>query len=100
MPAEQTVPTTPSGMTATDATTVAATLRDYPVPGSYSTARPVRDTRRGRGYRSRLRRFVGAVFALLLLAAVPVVSAYVSYKLASGENPFEWPPTVDLRNVF
>jgi hypothetical protein len=31
---------------------------------------------------------------------VPVVSAYVSYKLASGENPFEWPPSMDLSRVF
>jgi hypothetical protein len=38
--------------------------------------------------------------ALLLLLAVPVVSAYVAYKLASGENPFDWPPTVDLSHVF
>jgi hypothetical protein len=28
------------------------------------------------------------------------VSAYVSYKLASGENPFEWPPTVDYDSFF
>jgi hypothetical protein len=38
--------------------------------------------------------------ALLLLLAVPVVSAYVSYKLASGQNPFEWPPTVDYDQIF
>jgi hypothetical protein len=36
----------------------------------------------------------------LLLIAVPVVSAYVAYKLASDENPFNWPPTVDLSRVF
>ncbi len=45
------------------------------------------------------RRFFGALFAMLLLLAVPVVTAYVSYKLASGENPFEWPPTVDLSHI-
>jgi hypothetical protein len=50
--------------------------------------------------RSAGRRFFTAVFALLLLVAVPVVSAYVSYKLASGENPFEWPPTVDYDKFF
>jgi hypothetical protein len=37
---------------------------------------------------------------VLLLIAVPVVSAYVSYKLASGENPFVWPPSMDLSHVF
>lgn len=50
--------------------------------------------------RSGVRRFLGALLALLLLVAVPVVSAYVAYKLASGESPFEWPPTVDYSNVF
>jgi hypothetical protein len=50
--------------------------------------------------RGRVRRFFGALFALLLLLAVPVVSAYVAYKLASGENPFEWPPSMDLSRVF
>jgi hypothetical protein len=55
----------------------------------------VRPRRRGK-----FRRFLGALFALLLLVAVPVVSAYVSYKLASGENPFEWPPSMDLSRVF
>jgi len=48
----------------------------------------------------RARRFFGALFAMLLCLAVPVVSAYVSYKLASGENPFEWPPNMDLSNIF
>ncbi len=48
----------------------------------------------------RVRRFFGALSALLLLLAVPVVSAYVAYKLASGENPFEWPPSMDLSRVF
>jgi hypothetical protein len=55
----------------------------------------VRPRRRGR-----FRRFLGVLFALILLVAVPVVSAYVSYKLASGENPFEWPPSMDLSRVF
>jgi hypothetical protein len=50
--------------------------------------------------RGRVRRLFGALFALLLLLAVPVVSAYVAYKLASGENPFEWPPSMDLSRVF
>jgi len=47
-----------------------------------------------------LRRFFGAILALVLIVAVPVVSAYVAYKLASGQNPFEWPPTMDLSRVF
>jgi hypothetical protein len=50
--------------------------------------------------RGRCRRFLGALLALLLVLAVPVVSAYVSYKLASGENPFDWPPSMDLSRVF
>jgi hypothetical protein len=50
--------------------------------------------------RSGGRRFLIAVLSLLLLIAVPVVSAYVSYKLASGENPFVWPPSMDLSHVF
>jgi len=57
---------------------------------------PVRRRRR----RGRFRRFLGAVFALILLLAVPVVSAYVSYKLSLGESPFSWPPTMDLSRVF
>ena len=48
----------------------------------------------------RARRFFGALFAMLLCLAVPVASAYVSYKLTSGENPFEWPPSMDLSNIF
>jgi hypothetical protein len=50
--------------------------------------------------KGRIRRFFGAVIALLLLIAVPVVSAYVAYKLSSGENPFEWPPSMDLSRIF
>jgi hypothetical protein len=61
---------------------------------------PVRPQRPARRKRSAVRRFLGALIALLLLLAVPVVSAYVAYKLASGENPFDWPPTVDLSRVF
>jgi hypothetical protein len=60
----------------------------------------VRAQRPLRRKRSAVRRFLGALIALLLLLAVPVVSAYVAYKLASGENPFDWPPTVDLSRVF
>jgi hypothetical protein len=37
---------------------------------------------------------------LAVILSVPVVSAYVAYKLASGENPFEWPPSMDLSHVF
>ncbi|HEX6872708.1 MAG TPA: hypothetical protein VF163_16550 [Micromonosporaceae bacterium] len=66
----------------------------YPGPASYPAQAPVRRRRSG------ARRFFGALFAVLLILAVPVVSAYVSYKLASGENPFEWPPTVDYSHVF
>jgi hypothetical protein len=73
----------------------------YPEPGAtrlgpaipLAPARPMK--RRGR-----FRRFLGALFALALLLAVPVVTAYVSYKLASGENPFEWPPSMDLSRIF
>jgi hypothetical protein len=50
--------------------------------------------------RSGTRRLFIALLAVLLLLAVPVVSAYVSYKLASGENPFVWPPSMDLSHVF
>jgi hypothetical protein len=50
--------------------------------------------------RSGAHRFFVALLAVLLIVAVPVVSAYVSYKLASGENPFQWPPTMDLSHVF
>jgi hypothetical protein len=41
-----------------------------------------------------------ALLALVLIVVVPIVSAYVSYKLAAGENPFEWPPTVDYQKIF
>ena len=50
--------------------------------------------------RSRTSRFFLALLALVLLLSVPVVSAYVAYKLASGGNPFEWPPTIDYDQIF
>jgi hypothetical protein len=50
--------------------------------------------------RSGTSRVVAALLSVVLILAVPVVSAYVSYKLASGENPFVWPPTMDLSHVF
>jgi hypothetical protein len=71
-----------------------ATSKATPRPGA-----PLRQAA-PRRRRSGLRRFLGAVVALLLLIAVPVASAYVAYKLASDENPFNWPPTVDLSRVF
>jgi hypothetical protein len=55
---------------------------------------------RARVRRSRARRFVLAVVAVSLIIAVPVVSAYVAYKLTIGENPFSWPPTVEFRTIF
>lgn len=57
--------------------------------------RPPRQRGRRRG-----RRALVALFALVLLIAVPVTSAYVAYKLTAGENPFEWPPTVDYDKIF
>jgi hypothetical protein len=57
--------------------------------------RPPRQRGRRRG-----RRALIALFALVLLIAVPVTSAYVAYKLTAGENPFEWPPTVDYDKIF
>jgi hypothetical protein len=69
-------------------------------PRAAAPKAPVRAQRPLRRKRSAVRRFLGALIALLLLLAVPVVSAYVAYKLASGENPFDWPPTVDLSRVF
>jgi hypothetical protein len=70
-----------------------------PAPGRPGTAaRPAP----GRGLpapRER-RRWVTALLAIVLLIAVPVVSAYVAYKLTAGESPFEWPPTVDYDTIF
>jgi len=54
---------------------------------------------RGQG-RSRSGRFFTVLFAILLLIAVPLVSAYVAYKLSLGDSPFEWPPTVDFDKIF
>jgi hypothetical protein len=84
-------PTAPTAMMSrySDAAETRVAMSNH--PGAVA----VRPRRRGR-----FRRFLGAVFALILLVAVPVVSAYVSYKLASGENPFEWPPSMDLSRVF
>jgi hypothetical protein len=61
---------------------------------------PRRPTSVERPRASGVGRFFTVLFALILLLAVPVVSAYVAYKLASGENPFDWPPTMDLSKVF
>jgi hypothetical protein len=76
-------------------TLIAPPLAGRPVAGRLPGPYVVIVRRRGR-----IRRFFGAVFALTLIVSVPVVSAYVSYKLASGENPFEWPPSMDLSRVF
>jgi hypothetical protein len=67
---------------------------------AYAQARAQRSVQSVRRRPSGFRRFVTAVIALVLVLAVPVVSAYVAYKLSSGENPFQWPPTVDLSRVF
>jgi len=56
--------------------------------------RPLPVTRRER------RRWPTALLAIVLLIAVPIVSAYVAYKLTAGESPFEWPPTVDYDTIF
>jgi hypothetical protein len=72
------------------------TLGRYPGPRPVTTS-PHPTLRRPR---SGGRRFFVALLAALLILAVPVVSAYVSYKLTSGENPFQWPPTMDLSKVF
>jgi hypothetical protein len=78
--------------------TAVASRATAPVPARPAAPAPKAMAARRRP--SRARRFFVALFALVLLLAVPVVSAYVSYKLASGENPFEWPPTMDLSRVF
>jgi hypothetical protein len=73
-----------------------AIQRGVPPRPSAPAPLPARPRRRSSGGR----RFFVALFALILILAVPVVSAYVSYKLASGENPFVWPPTMDLSHTF
>jgi hypothetical protein len=90
-------PTAPTAMMAPihDAPPLSSALRP-----ARPAARPAPAYQRPRPRRSGARRFFTALFALLLLLAVPVVSAYVAYKLSSGENPFEWPPTMDLSKVF
>jgi hypothetical protein len=70
-----------------------------PRPVAIRTA-PPRAAAARRRPRRRARRFFTALLALVLVLAVPVVSAYVAYKLASGENPFQWPPSMDLSKVF
>ena len=91
-------PTTPTHLMARQDTAVEARPAGLRAPGPATrTPAPYRPPRRRR---SLLRRFVTAIISLVLILAVPVVSAYVSYKLASGENPFEWPPSMDLSRVF
>jgi hypothetical protein len=92
-------PTTPTHLMARQDTAVEprqSAAPRTPVQAPYRPA-PARPPRRRK---SGFRRFVTAIIALVLVVAVPVVSAYVSYKLASGENPFEWPPTVDYDSFF
>jgi hypothetical protein len=92
-------PTTPTHLMARQDTAVEARPAGPRAPGPATRApAPYRPPRRRR--RSLFRRFVTAIISLVLILAVPVVSAYVSYKLASGENPFEWPPTVDYDSFF
>jgi hypothetical protein len=91
-------PTTPTHLMARQDTAVEARPAGLRAPGP-ATRAPA-PYRRPRPRRSLFRRFVTAIISLVLILAVPVVSAYVSYKLASGENPFEWPPTVDYDSFF
>jgi hypothetical protein len=91
-------PTTPTHLMARQDTAVEARPAGLRAP-SPATRAP-KPYRRPRRRRSLFRRFLTALIALALILAVPVVSAYVSYKLASGENPFEWPPTVDYDSFF
>jgi hypothetical protein len=69
-------------------------------PRARPAASPGPQQQSKRQSRRRGRRFFGALLALILILAVPVVSAYVAYKLTTGENPFQWPPTMDLSRVF
>lgn len=64
------------------------------------SAGPARPGPAGPPRRKRGRRVLTALLAILLLLAVPVVSAYVAYKLTAGESPFEWPPSVDYDTIF
>jgi hypothetical protein len=77
-----------------------AMMARYPDPATQLGPRMAQAPYPPRRRRGVLRRFFGALFALVLLLAVPVVSAYVAYKLSSGENPFEWPPSMDLSRIF
>jgi len=89
-------PTTPTHLMARQDTAIQPRQARPAKAPSPAPARPAVRRRRRSGFR----RFVTALIALALVIAVPVVSAYVSYKLASGENPFEWPPTVDYDAFF
>ncbi len=82
--------------------TPTAKLARYEETRQYAPVRtaPGRPVARRPKRPSFVRRFLTVLVSLLLILAVPVVSAYVAYKLASGENPFQWPPTVDLSRVF
>jgi hypothetical protein len=92
-------PTTPTHLMARQDTAVEPRQTAAPRAPAQAPYRPA-PARPPRRRRSAFRRFVTAIIALVLVVAVPVVSAYVSYKLASGENPFEWPPTVDYDSFF
>jgi hypothetical protein len=87
-------PTAPTQKIARYADATALAPRPPRAPGARRPA-----PRPGRR-RSGARRFFGALLALVLILAVPVISAYVSYKLTEGGSPFEWPPTMDLSNIF
>ena len=82
-------------------TTPTQYMPSYSEPGATALApRVAQAPRPAPKRRSGASRFFLALLALVLLLAVPVVSAYVAYKLASGGNPFEWPPTVDYDQIF
>jgi hypothetical protein len=93
-------PTAPTQKMARIAEPTPTVVAPRPVaPRPVTPSRPLAPSRTRRK-RSLFKRFLAALIALLLLLAVPVVAAYMAYKLASGENPFDWPPTVDLSHVF
>jgi len=105
-PPGQTKPAAPTAPTqrmdrypATEPKALAARAPAVPRPSTARSPHQRRGSQRLPG-RSRAGRFVTALVALALLLAVPVVSAYVAYKLAIGDNPFEWPPTVDYDKIF